>query len=288
MKILVYGAGVIGSVYAARLQEAGHDVSILARGMRLAALRDNGILLAAADSSHVRHVPVTAIEVPASHYDLTTVFVRTHQLDSVLESMAGVDSDVLFMLNWAAGSKPLEAALGLERVLLGFPVDGGRMDGEIVRYRVPSLLTRLVTMPIGQPDGQITARVHRAVEAFRSAGANARPERQMDAWLTTHAAFEVPLGLAVHAAGGLEALGSDSDAIRRMIAQMRRNLDAMPERPVPRAFNALRVVPPAILIPIFRAFLRSTAASPLATNTPAVTAELERLAEQLLALSDAH
>jgi 2-dehydropantoate 2-reductase len=39
----------------------------------------------------------------------------------------------------------------------------------------------------------------------------------MDAWLKTHAAFEVPLGQAVHAAGGLDALAGDADAIRDMI-----------------------------------------------------------------------
>jgi 2-dehydropantoate 2-reductase len=45
MNILVYGAGVIGSVYAARLQEAGYNVSLLARGQRAASLRTQGILL---------------------------------------------------------------------------------------------------------------------------------------------------------------------------------------------------------------------------------------------------
>jgi 2-dehydropantoate 2-reductase len=34
MKILVYGAGVIGTLYAARLQEAGRQVTVLARGGR--------------------------------------------------------------------------------------------------------------------------------------------------------------------------------------------------------------------------------------------------------------
>ena len=40
MKILVYGAGTIGSLYAAKLKDAGHDVTILARGRRLHEIRD--------------------------------------------------------------------------------------------------------------------------------------------------------------------------------------------------------------------------------------------------------
>ena len=45
MKILVYGAGVLGSLYAARLKESGLDVSILARSRRLADIREHGIEL---------------------------------------------------------------------------------------------------------------------------------------------------------------------------------------------------------------------------------------------------
>jgi hypothetical protein len=42
---LIFGAGVLGSVYAARLREAGHEVTVLARGERLAELRRDGIVL---------------------------------------------------------------------------------------------------------------------------------------------------------------------------------------------------------------------------------------------------
>lgn len=42
MRILIYGAGVIGSLYAALFAEAGYDTNIYARGKRLEALRNNG------------------------------------------------------------------------------------------------------------------------------------------------------------------------------------------------------------------------------------------------------
>ncbi|HEY3366174.1 MAG TPA: 2-dehydropantoate 2-reductase N-terminal domain-containing protein [Symbiobacteriaceae bacterium] len=48
MRILVFGAGVLGSLYAAKLQESGHDVTILARGQRLDEIAQYGIVLAAA------------------------------------------------------------------------------------------------------------------------------------------------------------------------------------------------------------------------------------------------
>ncbi|MEW2407956.1 ketopantoate reductase family protein [Streptomyces griseoviridis] len=289
MKLLVYGAGVLGSLFAARLHEAGHDVSLLARGERLAALRRSGVLLAEEGRPGVRRIPVPVVEDPAGGYDLVAVFVRTHQVDTVLESLAGLGGDVLFMLAWAGGAEPLGAGIGAGRVLLGFPADGGTRDGDVVRRRAPSPLTRRVAIPVGEPDGRVTPRLERVVGAFRAAGINARPESRMDAWLTTHAAFTVPLGQAAYAAGGPAALADDPDAVRKMLHLMRRNLAALPTAPVPRGFAALRTLPEGLLVPSLRRFLRSPTAvhSGLSDTSPATAAELERLTEQLRARAGA-
>ena len=160
------------------------------------------------------------------------------------------------------------------------------MDGDVVRYRPPSFITRRVPMPIGEPDGRVTPRLERIVRALRTAGINAKAEPQMDAWLKTHAAFVVPLGQAVLAAGGPRALADDPDAVRGMIRLMRQNLAALPTRPVPRGFAALQTLPEGLLAPVLRRFLRSPTAahSGLDSATPATeAAELERLAEQMRA-----
>ncbi|MCU1513675.1 MAG: Ketopantoate reductase [Microbacteriaceae bacterium] len=285
MKVLVYGAGVIGTLFAARLHEAGNDVSLLARGERLASLQENGVQLAAGDSPIIEIVTVPVVESAADAYDLIVVQVRAHQMEAALESIAGVQGDVLFMLNWAAGPDYMAAAIGGERVLLGFPTEGGTMDGQVVRYRTSSVLARLVSMPIGEPDGRSTPRLERIVQSFRSAGINAKTEPRMDTWLKTHAAFELPLGRAVHTAGGPKLLARDPAAIRLMIQTMKHNLRSMPTPPVPRTFGALLILPEALLVPVFGRFLRSEAASPLSTDTPAVLAELDRLAEQVRAFS---
>ena len=44
MRILIYGAGVIGSLYAVLFAETGYDTSIYARGKRLEFLKKNGLL----------------------------------------------------------------------------------------------------------------------------------------------------------------------------------------------------------------------------------------------------
>ena len=43
MRILIYGAGVIGSFYASRFAKAGLDVTVLARGQRLKELQGHGL-----------------------------------------------------------------------------------------------------------------------------------------------------------------------------------------------------------------------------------------------------
>jgi 2-dehydropantoate 2-reductase len=58
------------------------------------------------------------VEHPAGGYDLTAGSDRTHQVDAVLESLAGLEGDVLLLLNWV---------IGPERVLLGFPTAAGTM-----------------------------------------------------------------------------------------------------------------------------------------------------------------
>jgi 2-dehydropantoate 2-reductase len=76
----------------------------------------------------------------------------------------------------------------------------------------------------------------------------------------------------------------DPDAVR-VIRLIRQNLAAMPSPPVPRGFVALQTLPERLLVAMLRRFLRSPTAaySALGSASPAATAELERLAEQMRA-----
>ena len=107
MKILVYGAGVLGSLYAARVQEAGHAVSILARGQRLADIREHGIVLEEALTGHrtATHVNVVEQLAPEDAYDLVVVLLPKNHVSEVLPALAANrhTPNVLFMGNNAAG-----------------------------------------------------------------------------------------------------------------------------------------------------------------------------------------
>ena len=55
MKIAVFGAGAIGGYIAFKLWQAGEDVSVVARGDHLAAIRSNGLTLKSDGLPHRRH-----------------------------------------------------------------------------------------------------------------------------------------------------------------------------------------------------------------------------------------
>ena len=107
MKILVYGAGNIGSLYAALLDRVGHDVSILARGERLAEIRDHGLrLIATVDEKETVARPKTVAALGRhDSYDVVLVALPRNRIAEVLPILAANDAtpSILFFGNNAAG-----------------------------------------------------------------------------------------------------------------------------------------------------------------------------------------
>jgi 2-dehydropantoate 2-reductase len=138
MKILVYGAGVLGTLYAARLQDSGQDVSLVARGRRLANLRQHGLVLEnmIGGGQTVGCVRIIERVNDEDSYDLAIVLMRKNQVATVLPILANCRKipAILFMHNNAAGPDAMVNALGCGRVLLGFPGAGGTLENHVVKY----------------------------------------------------------------------------------------------------------------------------------------------------------
>ena len=85
MKILVYGAGIIGTLYASRLQEAGHQVTVLARSSRLADIRRHGLVLenVVSGARSITRVGITDRLSAEDAYDMALITVRRDQLTSI-------------------------------------------------------------------------------------------------------------------------------------------------------------------------------------------------------------
>ena len=295
MRILIYGAGVLGSLYAARLQEAGHDVSILARGQRLADLKEHGVVLREASTGKQTTTRVGVVEqlVPEDTYDLVVVIVRKNQLSSVLPALAKNEHtpNVLFMLNNAAGDRQLVDVLGHERVVLGFPVAGGAREGHVVRYLLgPKWLQKMQPIPFGELDGKASPRLERIMGVFRKAGFSVAIIPSMDAWLKTHAAVVVSMGAATYAVGGdARRLSRSQDALTLMVRAIRENFAVLRTLGVPvtpQGLLALGWLPEVVLVALLRRILNTETAE-LGLSSPADADELRQLAGELQELARA-
>jgi 2-dehydropantoate 2-reductase len=228
MKILVYGAGVVGTLYAARLQEAGHQVTVLARNSRLADVRRHGLVLedVVTGVRSVTHVSIVDRLYAEDSYDIALVTVRKDQLSAVmpdLVSNTGIPT-VLFMLNNPLGSAKLVNALGPGRVLLGFPGAGGELQGHIVRYAI------IAQQPtnLGEASGRQTVRLLALVKALRASGFRTRVESDMDAWLSSHAFFVTSITGAMYLAGGdCDQLSRSRPLLKLMVSGVREGFRAV-------------------------------------------------------------
>lgn len=226
--LLVIGAGVIGSVYAARLQEAGYMITLLARGQHAVDLRTKGLLLedAAIGQSRTSHVRVVERLTPDDTYDLALVCVRLDQVaDTLLDLAANQNIPLLvFLLNNPTGTKTLVEQLGAERVVLGFPGIGGTREGTRMRY----VLIRQQPTTLGEVDGQITPRLRQLATMLERAGFPTALSRSMDGWLKTHAVFVSCISAALALEGGDSVrLGRNRTNVALMVRAIREGFAAL-------------------------------------------------------------
>ncbi len=101
-RVCVFGAGAIGGYLAARLAGSSADVSVVARGPHLAAIRDCGLTLV--EDGAESCVPVTATDTPAhlGRQDVVIVALKAHSIPGAVDLMQpllGPDTAVVFAVN---------------------------------------------------------------------------------------------------------------------------------------------------------------------------------------------
>jgi 2-dehydropantoate 2-reductase len=124
MKILIMGAGAVGSYYGAKLALAGHQVTFIGRGAHFAAMRDRGLELRSGERTTLV-APISAATSPAeasSPFDLILLSVKGYDAEAAIEALRpavrpGVA--VLTLLNGVDAPEQLAQAFGGEQVLAG-------------------------------------------------------------------------------------------------------------------------------------------------------------------------
>lgn len=236
MRILIVGAGVIGTVYGAKLLQSGHEVVMLARGERLTELCRYGLILEDAEHRRRAVLPVPVVDAIGAEdrYDLVLAPVRHDQLRAVVPGLRKVSGDpnVLVFGNATGLCDELRAAIG-ERLLFGFPAAAGIRDGATVRY----VLIRQQKTMLGEPDGRATSRVRELRDVMGQAGVPATISSNPAGWLNAHTAFVVPIAYALYRLDTDAAkLADDAASVRQMVRATReafRALQAAGEAVIP-------------------------------------------------------
>lgn len=202
MKVCIYGAGAIGGWIGTRLARAGEDVSVVARGATLAALREHGLRLES--GGEVITVPARASDQPGELgvQDLVVVAVKAPAMVDVARAIGpllGPNTIVLTAMNGV----PWWFFEGFGGSLAGSRLQAIDPEGEIARHiparhivgcvvhascslNAPGFVkqhfgNRLV---VGEPSGEQTPRVLALVDLLARAGHEAvlSEQIQKDAW----------------------------------------------------------------------------------------------------------
>lgn len=102
MKIAIYGAGAIGGYLGALLADAGAQVTLIARGPHLAALREKGLTLEMNGETTTRPVAATDDPAEAGPQDHVIVALKAHSVPAVVDAMQpllGPDTAVVTAVN---------------------------------------------------------------------------------------------------------------------------------------------------------------------------------------------
>jgi 2-dehydropantoate 2-reductase len=203
MKVCVFGAGAIGGYLGAQLARAGVDVSLVARGTHLAAMRAGGLRLQIDGEERVEHLPCTDQPAELGEQDCVIVALKAHQIGDAVEAilpLLGEQTSVVTASNglpyWyfqgtdgPLGDVPLESVDpgGKQARLLGTKRAIGCVVYPATEVVAPGVIRHEHgrKFPIGEPDGRRTPRLLRLHEAFTAGGLDApiRDDIRDEIWL---------------------------------------------------------------------------------------------------------
>ncbi len=195
MKICVFGPGAIGSHIAARFANGGEaEVSVLARGTQLEAIRARGITVETPEERFTTHPRAEDSAAALGPQDAVVVTVKAPAVASVAAAIAPLlraDTPVVFVLNgipwwWDASLEVLDpggvtrAAVGLERAVGGVVWSACTVTEPGV-VRVQTAANRLI---MGELDGAATPRLQALSAALEAGGIGGvvSPAIRTDVW----------------------------------------------------------------------------------------------------------
>lgn len=197
MKVLVYGAGVIGCYLTHVLCRAGNDATLLARGAWKSVLEEKGLTIrhhlqkkTTTDHPHV----IGQIDF-AERYDAVFAVMQHQQMLGILDDLARVNAPLVVLVGNNLSAPEMEAAIQArtgtpKTVLFGFQGTAGRREGD----RVVCVRFGGGSMSIGGLHSAASEAEKAAIAGlFAGTGYALTWVSDMDAWCKCHLAFILPV-----------------------------------------------------------------------------------------------
>ena len=174
MKIAFMGSGGVGGLIGARLAQAGCDVSFIARGAHLAAMREHGLKLESpVGNVHLPNVRVTDDPGSLGPVDIVVIAVKLWDTGAAARAIApliGPDTGVLSLQNGVRKDEILRPIFG-ERALMGGVAYMGTAISRPGVIQHTGTMQRLV---FGEYDGRRSKRAEALLGFLQKTGIDAR------------------------------------------------------------------------------------------------------------------
>jgi 2-dehydropantoate 2-reductase len=250
VRLLIYGAGVIGSTYAVYFSKAGYDVSVYARGKRLEALQTKGLHYL--EKNKIQKVDVRILSNLADDdlYDFIFLTVRENQLYEALEELKSNRSKcIVTMVNSIDDYRRWENVCGRDRILPAFPGAGGSIKDDVL----DAALTPWVVQPttFAELSGRRTERTESLSKIFKKAHIPYQMVADMHIWQLCHLAMVVPIADAYYEVENPLKAGKELKVMTRTARRLKRNFHFLKEHLgvlSPNKMNMFLFIPQPILV----------------------------------------
>lgn len=204
MKVLVYGAGVIGCYLTHVLCQAGNDVTLLARGEWKSVLETKGLTI----RHHLQrktttdHPRIVGQLDPTEHYDAVFSVMSYHQVGAILDDLAAADADAVVLvgnnLSAAEMERSIKERCGAEKaILFAFQITAGKREKE---YAVCERMGA-GTMDIGFLNAPAPEGLKQTMaQLVQGTGYRLRWHDDMESFFKCHVAAVLPLGYLAYGA----------------------------------------------------------------------------------------
>ena len=259
MRLLIYGAGVIGSLYAALFAEAGYDVSVYARGKRFEALKKKGLLYRKNKSVKKADVAVLGQLQDDDIYDFIFLTVRENQLYEALKELkSNKSATIVTMVNSLDDYKKWEDICGKGRILPAFPGAGGSLKDDILDAALTPCLIQPTTF--AEISGTKSQRTRQFSQILKHCHIPYQEVKDMHMWQLCHLAMVVPIADAYYESDCPKSAGKEWGTMKKTAGKLKQNfcfLQKHTGRLVPWKMNVFRFLPLPILTVILSATFES-------------------------------